>query len=625
MARTRIHETAGDGVLAPQPPLHSSAEYSQDNSALSSPDLDDHKLDSSKSDTASLYDVTAYPPLAAADDVAPSPGRALLEFLHLRKRSKVYDLDAIATKESVFDGPLGAHYVPGDEYENKAAFDPSFRWTYREERAVTRKIDWRLLSWILLMFLALDIDRGNLGNATADNLLTDLGLSQSDYNLGNTLSKLGFLLAELPSQMFGKKVGVDIWLPTQMVIFSILALAQFAMRGRTSFLALRFIIAFFQGGFIPDVILYLTYYYDKHALPIRLAFFYTINYIANLITAFLAVGLLKMRGVGGYAGWRWMFLIEGLFTLVVGIASYFMLPPGPSQTKAKWRPNGLFTDREVKIIVNRVLRDDPQKSSMHNREALTFKLLWKSLCDYDLWPLYAVGIIYGVSATPISNYFQLSMYATHHPLSSDFTNQNVLPSAGDSSSFLDRQRQPPQHPQHLRLTLHPHALTILSEVFDSRTWLASLQNWWMLIFYIPLVTLPDPVKPWTWFAIATLLLGFPYVHVIHVGWVSRNAGSVRTRTVASSLYNMSVQLSAIIGSNLYQASEAPRYKRANKVILGITAFNLVVLYPSVWFYYRWRNGQKEKTWGKMSTEERAQYLATTTDEGAKRLDFRFAY
>lgn len=72
-------------------------------------------------------------------------------------------------------------------------------------------------------------------------------------DLGNTLSKLGFLLAELPSQLISKRVGPDIWIPAQIVVFSVLSGAQFFMNGRSSFLALRFMIAAFQGGFIPDV------------------------------------------------------------------------------------------------------------------------------------------------------------------------------------------------------------------------------------------------------------------------------------------------------------------------------------------------------------------------------------
>jgi len=79
--------------------------------------------------------------------------------------------------------------------------------------------------------------------------------------------------------------------------------------------------AAFQGGFIPDNILYLSYWYTKYDLPLRLAIFYTINPLANMITSFLAVGILQMRGILGYAGWRWMFLLEGIFTLLIGSES----------------------------------------------------------------------------------------------------------------------------------------------------------------------------------------------------------------------------------------------------------------------------------------------------------------
>ena len=80
-------------------------------------------------------------------------------------------------------------------------------------------------------------------------------------------------------------------------------------------------------------------------VPIRLAFFWVSNYIANLVSAFLAVGILRLRGVGGQAGWRYLFLIEGCLTLGVGLASWFLMPPGPTQTKAWFRPKGWFTDR----------------------------------------------------------------------------------------------------------------------------------------------------------------------------------------------------------------------------------------------------------------------------------------
>lgn len=154
----------------------------------------------------------------------------------------------IATRESVFDGPLASHYRPDEKWENHAYFDPAFRWTVADENKVRRKADLKIFLWILLMFVGLNMVRSNLTNATADNLLHDLGITQGDYNLGNSLFRIGFLVAELPSQVIGKKLGVDIWLPIQMCIFSLLSAAQFWMKGRTSFLTFRFLIAMFQGG-----------------------------------------------------------------------------------------------------------------------------------------------------------------------------------------------------------------------------------------------------------------------------------------------------------------------------------------------------------------------------------------
>ena len=83
------------------------------------------------------------------------------------------------------------------------------------------------------------------------------------------------------------------------------------------------------------------------AVPIRLAWFWVSNYVSHVIGAFLATGLLRLRGVNGQAGWRYLFLIEGCLTLLIGLISFVMMPPGPTQTKAWYRPKGWFTERLV--------------------------------------------------------------------------------------------------------------------------------------------------------------------------------------------------------------------------------------------------------------------------------------
>jgi len=92
-----------------------------------------------------------------------------------------------------------------------------------------------------------------------------------------------------------------------------------------------------------------------------LSFFWTALSVTGIITSFLAFGIFHLEGHRGIAGWRWLFLIEGTITLVLGIASFFLMPASAVQTKTWFRPNGWFTDRELGIVVNRVLRDDPSK------------------------------------------------------------------------------------------------------------------------------------------------------------------------------------------------------------------------------------------------------------------------
>jgi len=105
---------------------------------------------------------------------------------------------------------------------------------------------------------------------------------------------------------------------------------------------------------------------------------------------------------------------------------------------------------------------------------------------------------------------------------------------------------------------------------------------------------------------------------------SRNSKTVRSRTVSAALYNMSVQTSGIIAANIYQKDDAPKYRRGNRVILGLLLVN-IFLYLGTKAYYVRRNRYRDRVWAAMTEDQRLDYIANTTDEGNKRLDFRFAH
>jgi MFS family permease len=145
-------------------------------------------------------------------------------------------------------------------------------------------------------------------------------------------------------------------------MWSIVASFQAFLSGKNSFYACRALLGLIEGGFIPDNILYLSYWYTGKELPRRLSFFWTAYQFTSIVGAFLALDLLNLRGVNGLAGWRWLFATEGTITGLIGVAIYFYLPPSPTQTSSFFRgKKGWFNEHEEKIVVNRILRDDPSK------------------------------------------------------------------------------------------------------------------------------------------------------------------------------------------------------------------------------------------------------------------------
>ncbi|KAK6197473.1 allantoate permease [Scheffersomyces amazonensis] len=483
------------------------------------------------------------------------------------------------------------------QYECRHLFDPNFNWSKRQDQVIVHKLDKVIALFACLMFTGLQLDRGNLPQAISDNMLEDLGLTTNDYNRGNTIFLICFLTGEIPSSILSKWIGADRFIPFQMITWSIVAACQCFLQGKYSFFLARALTAFLESGLIAELVLFLSTYYKAKELPIRLSWLWVTSTMVQVTGAVLALGILKLRGFLGWEGWRWLFLIEGSITLFIGIGATYMLIPSPIELVDR----GWFSEHEVKIIINRVLRDDPTKGDTNNRSGVTFKQLVKVFLDYDLWPIYSIGLIAFVPTGAMTNYIPIIYRG--QGLTTFQTNLLLIPHYILHITFLIQ-------------------ITKLSERLNQRALVAILAPIYLIPLLIFFKTHRDTLTTTGIWLVSTLISGGPYIHAICVSWVSRNSGSIKTRSVSAAVYNLIVQAGGIISANIYRDDDKPLYHRGNNHIL-IIGTALLPLLLSIKWYYTWRNNSRKKIWNSMSPEEQYQYIHNSPDEGNKRLDFRF--
>ncbi|KAI8628785.1 major facilitator superfamily domain-containing protein [Xylariaceae sp. FL1651] len=516
--------------------------------------------------------------------------------------------DNIDGKHAVVVGRENLHHAvpPHETYEGAHRWDPHATWTPQEEARVVRKTDLYLLAWVCVMFFGLQLDRGNISNALADDLLTDLGLTSDDYNNGTTIQLIFFLAAEFPVQVATKRFGFKYVLPLMMVAWSTVSWAQAFVTGKASFYATRALIGLLEGGFIPGVILMTTYYYTSKELSVRLAAFWSTLNIARVISALLAAAILQLRGRAGKPGWFWLFLIEGLLTFLIGIISFLYLPRSPTATKSTIWPKPWYTEREEVIMINRILRDDPAKGLTELKEPLRWKDIKNAWSDSSMWGLYFVGLIAYIPATPVQSYLSLTLKR----LGFNTFKSSILPAPSAALQIITML-----------------VLAYSSEYFNERAWHCFIGEFWLLPLFTALLTIPNGGREWERFSLITLISGYPYFHPVVSSWISENSFDVKKRAITAATYNVIVQVGSLVGSQIYRSWDSPYYKTGNKVCVAIVALSLVTFVAQK-RYLIYLNEKKDKAWNQMTMEEKLVYqndVEAREVDGNKRFDFRFQH
>lgn len=209
--------------------------------------------------------------------------------------------------------------------------------TTDQSHSLYSKITWRLIPLLFLCYIIAYIDRINVGFAKLQ-LQEVLGVDDrvfgSVYGLGAGLFFIGYFLFEIPSNLILQRIGARIWIARIMIVWGIISASMMFIHNIKTFYLARFLLGVAEAGFYPGVILYLTYWFPNKERARTVALFATGTVIAGIVGSPLSGAILELHGFAGLEGWQWLFLLEGIPAVIMGLVVFVVLPNRPQN--AKW-------------------------------------------------------------------------------------------------------------------------------------------------------------------------------------------------------------------------------------------------------------------------------------------------
>ncbi|KAL5513375.1 hypothetical protein ACEPAH_3774 [Sanghuangporus vaninii] len=277
-----------------------------------------------------------------------------------------------------------------------------------DEKRLLRRLDFSLIPWLGVLYLMSFLDRAGIGNARLYGMEQDLHISDTRYLLCLSLFFVPYALFEAPANICLKRLTPSVWLSSIMVCWGTVMVVQGFVHNFGGLLATRLLLGVFEAGFYVGSAFYFSCWYKRNEIGFRLAVFNSAVTSAGAFGGLLAAAISKMDGIGGRPAWAWIFIIEGLITLLVAFASFFFIQDYPATAR--------FLSEEERAFVIRRLQTDDQFSAAG--EQLRWRCVWQALTDWKTWigatvtigadgPLYAFSLFLpsiisqlGFAATP---------------------------------------------------------------------------------------------------------------------------------------------------------------------------------------------------------------------------------
>ncbi|KAJ4344117.1 hypothetical protein N0V95_006321 [Ascochyta clinopodiicola] len=412
-------------------------------------------------------------------------------------------------------------------------------WSAAEEKQAKRK----------------QLDRGNIANAITDDFMEDINISQDQFNVGQQMLSLGIVLFEIPANMALYRVGPGKWLTLQLFLFGTVSTFQAFQTNYGSFIATRFLLGITESGFIPGGLWTLSTWYTRSETAKRVMIFYFGNQFGQASAKLLAYGILHMRGVGGRAGWFWLFVLMGGFTILSGFVLGFCLPDSFKKPHPTFLPKWqMFSDREIHILRTRVHLDEPAKGNKKKRIGRVAFV--KAFSNWRMWAHFAITMCnngpqraFDTYAPSIVRSFGFGQLRSNAMAAVGLFIQ--IPVSFSFSWFSDR--------------------------FNRRgeTVMAGL-SFHLLGYIFNRVFTETSSQGARYFGVVWTQTFGTFSHPLNITWMSLTCTDSEERALAMALVIMGANIAGIYGAQIFREDDKPRYRRAFAVACAILAVGLLV-------------------------------------------------
>jgi len=403
-----------------------------------------------------------------------------------------------------------------------------------------------------VLYLVAFIDRSNIGNARIAGLNTDLNLTGLQYNTAVTLFFPPYCLFEVPSNIVLKLIRPSVWLSILLFSWGLVMTLMGLIENRQGLYAARWFLGIAEAGFFPGATFLLTLWYKRYEVQSRMAVFYTAASLSGAFSGLLAFAIEKMDGIAGRTGWQWIFILEGLIPVALSFVIWKILPNSPETA-------GFLDKQEKEYIINRLaLETGSGHGRVTNNDRIKMHHIWAAFKEYKIWCSWVmfwantVGV-YGFTATVPA----------------------VIQQLGYSSA----------NAQLLTIPIYVFAM-IMTIIFAFWSDKVQQRSPFIMAGYciaaagfigqlaIPHTRLPGLTYGFLFPVAAGLYC--PFVHI--VCWTANNLAPSSKRAVGMGLLISVGNMGGIAGSNIYIASQAPKYPVGFGVGLGMSIAAIIMAY-----------------------------------------------